>query len=178
MVLDTREHGRSGHEIFQNLALYDMNPVSRWHKDSQSNWFREALTCPRTQKGRGSVHILLALPLWDRPAAGSPCGHHFHGSSSSSSSSSSSLSSSSSSAAAAASWSWSSSLKLHTCFFEPDRIQQKAYWPKGVWIGLRPAITPQQVSLAKQSMKRQLKIKLIGISHHCCWQLPTAQCPT
>jgi len=27
-------------------------------------------------------------------------------------------------------------------------------------------------------MKRQLKIKLIGISHHCCWQLPTAQCPT
>lgn len=80
MVLDTREHGRSGHEIFQNLALYDMNPVSRWHKDSQSNWFREALTCPRTQKGRGSAHILLALPLWDRPAAGSPCGHHFHGS--------------------------------------------------------------------------------------------------
>lgn len=27
-------------------------------------------------------------------------------------------------------------------------------------------------------MKRQLKIKLISISHHCCWQLPTAQCPT
>ena len=129
MPLDTTEHRRSGHEIFQNLALCDMNP--------QSNWFREALTCPRTQKGRGPAHILLALPLWDLPAAGSPWGHHFHGSSSSSSSS-----------AAAAAWSWSSSLKLHTCLVEPDRIQQKAYWPKGVWISLRPAITPQQVSLA------------------------------
>ena len=46
------------------------------HRHNQKQVIRKEPTCPRTQKGRVSIHTLLVDSLWDPPTAGSPWRSH------------------------------------------------------------------------------------------------------